>query len=547
MPLKNNYLLALLGGLLLSVAWPYTGSFTPVIFIAFAPILLMVKNFEEGARSFFLPLFLAFWIWNLGTTHWLFFVEEAMGTKVFSILGPSIANALVMTLPILGFKFCRKYLGPKRGWFALLFFWLGYEWFHQNWELTWPWLLLGNVFAEQISWVQWYEFTGVQGGTLWVLLSNILFFEWLISIREKMSVAAFKQGSFVRFLLIVLLPIGISFMLRPAETGTGKTKVLAIQPNLNPYTDKYYGAAFAAQLDDFTGSMKAHPDAQLYLLPETALQETPQYIKTETGIVKVGLWEEQIEQSVSFKGLQKALPEGAAVLAGMSSQKMVKLPYHKPKEIRKVYGSEEYGRIAYNAALFLRKQDFGIYHKSKLVPGVEITPYSEIFSLFQKTSIDLGGITGTLGTQEEPDVFWVNDSLCIAPVICYESVFGDYVSGYVRKGANLITIITNDGWWQRSAGHKQHFAYAKLRAVEFRRDVIRCANTGISCHINQRGEVVAELGYEKKGNFVAYPSLNNEETTYARMGDYMGKNALFLAVLILAMAFVRKVKLKSPL
>ena len=153
---------------------------------------------------------------------------------------------------------------------------------------------------------------------------------------------------------------------------------------------------------------------------------------------------------------------------------------------------------------------------------------------------------GSLGGVTEPKVFF-KDSVGVAPVICYESVYGEFVGEFVQKGAQAIFVITNDGWWQRSAGHKQHFAYAKLRAVEFRRDVIRCANTGISCHINQRGEVVAELGYEKKGNFVAYPSLNNVKTTYAHMGDYMGKNALFLAVLILAMAFVRKVKLKSPL
>ena len=72
--------------------------------------------------------------------------------------------------------FRKKVLGNKRGYFALIFFWISMEYIHLHWELAWPWLTLGNVFATIPEIVQWYEFTGVLGGSMWVLVINILLF-----------------------------------------------------------------------------------------------------------------------------------------------------------------------------------------------------------------------------------------------------------------------------------------------------------------------------------------------------------------------------------
>ena len=108
--------------------------------------------------------------------------------------------------------------------------------------------------------------------------------------------------------------------------------------------------------------------------------------------------------------------------------------------------------------------------------------------------IDLGGSAGGLGSQPERTVFQVAEvpALRVAPVICYESVYGDFVGEYVANGATLIGIITNDGWWSDSPGHSQHLQYATLRAIETRRDVARSANTGISAFINQKGEITQQ-------------------------------------------------------
>jgi apolipoprotein N-acyltransferase len=127
-------------------------------------------------------------------------------------------------------------------------------------------------------------------------------------------------------------------------------------------------------------------------------------------------------------------------------------------------------------------------------------------------------------------VFYNKDkSVGVATVICYESVFGEYLADFVRSGANLIFIITNDGWWRDSPGYVQHLNYAKLRAIETRCPIARCANTGISCFINEKGELYNETRWWEPATISARLQPNNEKTFYVRFGDVLSKLALVLA------------------
>lgn len=105
-------------------------------------------------------------------------------------------------------------------------------------------------------------------------------------------------------------------------------------------------------------------------------------------------------------------------------------------------------------------------------------------------SLDENSASGTLGKSDR--AMALGDGVKVAPVICYESIYGDYVSDYVGDGAQWLAVVTNDAWWRNTAGHKQHFSYAKLRAIEQRKWVARAANTGISGFINPLGESVME-------------------------------------------------------
>ena len=117
----------------------------------------------------------------------------------------------------------------------------------------------------------------------------------------------------------------------------------------------------------------------------------------------------------------------------------------------------------------------------------------------------------------------------------------------VSNGANLLFIITNDGWWGHTPGHRQHFSMARLRAIELRRSIARSANTGISCFIDQRGDVYDATSYWEPAVISRDLNINRELTFYARMGDYIGRLSVFLTVLFSLISVVFGIRKRKEL
>jgi apolipoprotein N-acyltransferase len=174
------------------------------------------------------------------------------------------------------------------------------------------------------------------------------------------------------------------------------------------------------------------------------------------------------------------------------------------------------------------------------VVGIENLPYKSILEpLLGNIMLDLGGTVSTKTTQEDRSVFVSNDGTKVGPIICYESVYGEYVTGYVKKGANLLCIITNDGWWDDTPGYKQHLSYAKLRAIETRRDIARSANTGMSAFINQKGEVTYKSSWWVETEKTQNVKLNNQLTFYSKHGDYLAIGSIISVIVMLGLLFKR--------
>ena len=198
---------------------------------------------------------------------------------------------------------------------------------------------------------------------------------------------------------------------------------------------------------------------------------------------------------------------------------------------------------SFNTAIQLKDSTISCYHKSKLVPGVERMPFPSLLKPLEGLAIDLGGTIGSLGSQDYRTVFFShNDKVGIAPVICYESVYSDYVAQYVRNGANLIFIITNDGWWENTPGHRQHLAYARLRAIETRREIARCANTGISCFITPFGEIEQATTYWEKASIIKHMTPQTIQTWFVTFGDLISYSSSLLAILLIAWSQILRFK-----
>jgi apolipoprotein N-acyltransferase len=171
---------------------------------------------------------------------------------------------------------------------------------------------------------------------------------------------------------------------------------------------------------------------------------------------------------------------------------------------------------------------------------VEKLPYPQYLNFVEDWAIDLGGITGSLAVDAERHVFTAAGSPFRAGVaICYESMYGRFYTENVRNGANLMFIITTDGWWGNTPGYRQHLTFASLRAVETRRSIARSANTGISALINQRGEITAHSDWWTPAVLKGTLQANDEQTFYVTHGDYIGRLACFVLLLLLLVTVVQ--------
>jgi apolipoprotein N-acyltransferase len=185
---------------------------------------------------------------------------------------------------------------------------------------------------------------------------------------------------------------------------------------------------------------------------------------------------------------------------------------------------------SYNTALYVAHDStLQKYHKSKLTPGVELMPYLDVLPFLKKYAIDLGGTTGSLGVNPDQTPFIISNNLKVAPCICYESVYGEFMNRFIVNGANVIFVITNDGWWGNTPGHRQHMLFSVVRAIETRRSIARSANTGISCFINQRGDISQRTAYWVPATIRGKINANDKVTFYVRYGDYIGRIFLLVA------------------
>ena len=529
-----NVLLAFISALLLSAGW--FQSLTILMFVAWVPLLMIEDNISSSENSKRKKLkliglvYLTFFIWNVCVSWWIYFASlEGACLAIF-------CNAILMTMVfIIWFNLKKRINKPWAIW-LLIPIWLGFEYGHTLWDLTWTWLTLGNVFAFNPNWVQWFEFTGTSGGSFWILIVNILVFNLI-----KQSNYSFK--TIAKPIAAIIIPIIVSYIILEYRSSFYKSKTnksvhfnktLIVQPNVDPYNDKF-SLGPEIQLQNLVKQIHSKLDSTIdYLvLPETFLTED--------------IFEGEEDKSFSirfFKDSILAKYPKLTIISGASTIYAYK-PNEKPSATaNKFYQSEKY-YDAYNTGIQLNKDGYVKYHKSKLVPGVEKMPFPALFKPLEKLAINLGGTMGSLGTQDERTVFFSHKrTVGIAPVICYESVYPDYVGQYVRNGANLIFIITNDGWWSDSPGYKHHLAYARLRAIETRREIARCANTGVSCFITPMGELEQATPYWEQAMIIKNMIPHHNLTFFVRFGDLISYTCSIIALLLVGWSQVLRFKKK---
>lgn len=516
MPLRFHPLLyCLFSASALTLSWYW--NCTLCVFVGFAPLLILEDHFRPDRKKIFLYSFLTFLAWNVGVTWWVIYASAGGAAMAF------IFNSLFMAIVFVFYSRLRVFFPSSWGAWLIVPVWLAWEHLHTLWDLSWTWLTLGNVFAWQHEWIQWYELTGASGGSAWVLACNVVLFQNIYNKRRLLSKYV------LRFTLAIVLPVALSyciftFRLLQELDPASRVRVTVVQPNIDPYNEKFdvdFREQFLNMLDLVRDSINESTD--YLVLPETFIAGYG------AGINEKHLHE--AEEIQWFRDSITAKFPGLKIVAGGNTY--VTYEHEATATARLDRGSHIWYDV-FNTGLLIDNENVAVYHKSKLVPGVERMPFPALLKPLEGLAIDMGGTVGSLGIQSTRDVFMDTvKHVGVAPVICYESVFADYVTSYVRNGANLIFIITNDGWWDDTPGYRQHLAYARLRAIENRRDIARSANTGISCFIDRYGEVHQATGWWVPAVITRDLYKNDSLTFFSRYGDLISYLALVFTILLL--------------
>ena len=517
--MKKYYklVLAVVSGLLMWAAWPLRG-WAALIFIAWVPLLYVEERISKGekGRLFWLS-FLTFMIWNVLTTWWVWNATPA------AILA-WVLNSLFMSTVFQVFHFTKiKIHNDTVGNFLLIPYWMAFEFLHYYWAAKWPWLNLGNVFSTCTTWVQWYSVTGVAGGTLWILTINILINNLLVlSVEKNKKRFGWTLGTTIALLVLPIL--GSKIMYKHYEEKGTDTEVIVVQQNCDPWNEqfdaKYYNETIQRNVD--LANKMISPKTRFIVSSESAIQE--------------GIWLDDMKSVNAFNiigGFLEEHPQTCFVIGG-TTYEWVPKGMENDFPARKLSHANRYYYV-HNSALLIDTLTVQHRNKSKLTPAVEAIP--EWMGFLKNYSLTMGIARGTLKT-DKTSVNMNFGSHWVGVPICYESAFGGYVSEFARKGADLLFVITNDGWWGDTPGYRQHFEFSKLRAIENRRCVARSANTGASGFINQRGDVLQKTQYWEEDVIKATLKANQEKTFYTKHGDYLYRMAMWLTYVLLLATLV---------
>ncbi len=532
-------ILSLLSAMLLSISWPTYG-IPFFIFFALVPLMMMehdITKFSKIKRKgwvIFGLSYLCFVIWNIVTTGWLYGSKNPDGThSLMAVVFPVVVNSLLYSIVFQLYHWYKKLQGTYWGLTFFVAIWMCFEKLHMSWEFTWPWLNLGNVFSEYPKLIQWYDTLGATGGSFWILLINVYAF-YTLRIWE----AGRKRKSLIINSAILVGAIALPMLISVVkynnfdEKPIGSVKVLMLQPELDPYTEKYSKDSLTILNDLLT------------LAEQNSKGQIDYYIGPETSLPGFGsISERGFEQSTLLNNVKDFLSKHpkSVFATGISSHKFFRSTEQKPNAAYQV--SDGSFVESYNSAVqIIPNQKVEVYHKGKLVPGVEIFPYINVLKpILGDAMLNLGGATVSLGIDEERKVFSnpFNKGK-LAPIICYESIYGEFVTDYVKKGANFLAIMTNDSWWGVTQGHQQLMSYAKLRAIETRREIARSANSGISAHIDAKGDVLADTLYGDKTALFAEVKLYDKMTFYSRAGDLLSRISIFVLGFLVFYTLIKK-------
>lgn len=535
---RNSFFLCLICGVSLGLAYP-PFYLSYLIFVGYGLLAFLIYA-SENYKQLFLRSYLAFLIFDLIAISWLPLSGMRENADKFLILGgivTIIIHCLTLQIPVILFYFFyRRTKGFFKSYSYLTFllfpfFQVGFEYLTTIQEFSFPWLTTGYAFTNVLHKIQFADITGVFGVSLWAVYIGILFFYLYLSLYTEIIPRKKFLPLAVLTLIIFLLPDLYTYTNNCEKKyrenkSTDTLRAAIIQPNINPWgkwtsAPKDLMKEYISQIKTLTDTTSPLP--HIIILPETAM---PYYLLYPG-------YKDRLDELTGFIDSLK-IP----LLTGFVNLRT----YDNPSDVRidsKKFSNGTYYDV-YNSALLISDGKLQTYDKIKLVIASERMPYQEKIPFIRNLvnwSVGISAFQKGIDTT----VFSIDNKFRFNTAICYESIYPEFFSSFIRRGSQVGIVITNDGWWGKLAGTYQHNSYAVFRAIENRKWVLRCANTGISGSIDPYGNLYHQSDINEKENIIVnFGTGTPGMTFYTIHGDYPGSLGLFLMLSITALTLIYK-------
>ncbi|GAB4292418.1 MAG: apolipoprotein N-acyltransferase [Ignavibacteriaceae bacterium] len=537
---KERFLL-ILSGLLLGISFPpFPFPFQLFMFVALLPYFYVISN-RETLSGINRATYLMAFVFCLITIYWVGSWQPEADT--FLIIGGSVLlffNPIVFLIPSSIYYFARKSFSPSVALYLFPFFWVTYEYAYTLTDASFPWLTLGQGLSHFLAFIQIADMIGAYGLSLLVLFINIFFYR-LFNIYKKTGKISVTFSLFILASFFLIIAYGLN-KLSTYEISDQNVKIGVIQPDINPWR-KWDVTSLDKLLNIYLelSSETVQDSVNLIIWPETSL---PVYL---TG----GGYAKQLNEIYQFIRNNKVY-----LLTGMPDIRF--FDADEFTDDAKFNEQENFYYATYNSIMLFSPYDYKIekYGKIKLVPLGERVPFADDLP-FLKDLIKWGvGISGWNVGKDTilfslPSVSGADtlnkDTLKINGLVCYESVYPDFVAEFVKRGADMIVVVTNDSWYGNSSGPYQHKEASVLRAIENRRSVIRSANGGISCYINPLGETIVETEMFERTKFTALVPVQKEKTFYTSYPLIIPVISSVISIWICGIFILKKIKNKFNL
>ncbi len=487
----------IISGLLMTVGWPTYGIF-PLIFIGLIPLFLAFDEIEKIAGkskyfAVFFANFIAHFIWIVISLKWLGTTSPQSFLTGVTFESLSLSLALIPTIWV-GLKYGKMW---RFVFFAVA--WLSVEFLNQNWLLGTPYLALGSGFGMFPKMIQHYEFIGIEGGSVWLLVCNFLIYNLIIKIKQKAKIVK----PMIITVSVIFIPIFISLSLYQKQGSEDLRKISVLHAFLNSNTKEY----------------SFHPERitdSLIHLSEKGLKEKSELIVWPEVVIPNLGWLMSINQEKAFTSIYQHLkkyPQTTICTGGygftLTKSNSEEDPYASYDPANK------YFYLTHNIALSITYGDRSpIRSKKFFVPFQERIPFLKEFPFMANLADLVGGNAKISYYPNGVETHQTKTKINYTPMLCYESVF-PLIMAEKADESDLIVIAANENWNKDLTGSKQYLYNNVGMAIQSRVPIAKSSNSGVSAIIDKYGNVLEERIGRNSGLITQKISLAEGPTFYS--------------------------------